>query len=139
MAAKGDGDTNWKSIWIPHPGKKRRGFGISEKHLPLFHDLELIRGEDFLDLAAGVDGPGTYGVEFGVGPPVAQSRARLTCLLKGQGQVVIGVGIGGRQGDGGLVSADAVGQASSLVEHVAGTEVGQRLLEINLDTFAALS
>src|SRR5260370_22915718 len=110
MAAKGDGDTNWKSIWIPHPGKKRRGFGISEKHLPLFHDLELIRGEDFLDLAAGVDGPGTYGVDFGVGPPVAQSLARLTGLLKCQVQVVMGVGIGGNQCAGGLLSAESVGQ-----------------------------
>src|SRR5260370_10688657 len=139
MAAKGDGDTNWKSIWIPHPGKKRRGFGISEKHLPLFHDLELIRGEDFLDLAAGVGGAGRYGFEFGVAPPVAQSLARLTCLLKGQGQVVMGVGIGGSQGDGGLVSADAVGQASSLVEHVAEIEVRQRVLEINLDSFAVIT
>src|SRR5260370_21191348 len=112
MAAKGDGDTNWKSIWIPHPGKKRRGFGISEKHLPLFHDLELIRGEDFLDLAAGVDGPGTYGVEFGVGPPVAQSLARLTCLLKGQGQLVLRVGIGASPGDAGLLSTDAFVQTS---------------------------
>src|SRR5260370_27514606 len=117
MAAKGDGDTNWKSIWIPHPGKKRRGFGISEKHLPLFHDLELIRGEDFLDLAAGVDGPGSYGVEFGVGPPVAQSLARLTCLLKGQGPVLMGVGLGESHVDGGFGSAEGVGLPSILIDH----------------------
>src|SRR5260370_42414923 len=32
---KGDGDTNSRSIWIPHPGTRRRGFGISETPVPL--------------------------------------------------------------------------------------------------------
>src|SRR5262249_6866527 len=103
------------------------------------YHFELVGGQDLLDLVARVDGPRTYSVQLGVCPPVAQSLARLARFLKSQGQVVVRVGVGRSQRDGGLISADTVGEASSLVEHVAQVKVGERVLEINLDGFAVIA
>src|SRR5215472_6281338 len=101
--------------------------------LRLFHDLQLVRGQNLLDLVPRVDSPGADRVQLGVGTPVAEGLARLARLLKSQGQVVMGVGIGWSQGNRGLISADGFGEASGFIEHVAQVEVSQSILEIDLD------
>src|SRR5262245_17268128 len=62
--------------------------GISEKTEPrtpcdLFHNFQLVRGQDLLDLVSGVDGPGAHGVKLGVSLPVAEGAAGLAGLLIG--------------------------------------------------------
>src|SRR6185437_15105195 len=52
-------------------------------------------GEGLLELQAGVVGPGALAVEAEVLLPMRHRAARLALALVGQGEVVVGVGIGG--------------------------------------------
>src|SRR5215469_14497841 len=105
----------------------------------LLHDLQLIRRENFLDLVSGVDGPGAGGVELGIGLPVTESFARLAGFFESQSQIVVGVGVGWRQGNGSLVSTDSVGKAAGLIQHVAQIKVSQRVAGIYFYGFAIVA
>src|SRR5260370_41901593 len=67
MTTIGHVDTNWKSVWIPHPGKKRRGLGTAEK-------------------TGDFGNPGNYGNLLWVGSSLALEHTNLmtTTLLNGQ-------------------------------------------------------
>ena len=77
-------------------------------------------------------GPGTAVVELDIGLPVAERGAALAAALVGQRQVVMGVGVAGRERDGFAVGGDGLVEPVELVEHVAEIEVGQHVAGIGL-------
>ncbi len=88
---------------------------------------------------AWAHGPGAHGVELGVSFPVLQGLARLAGFFKGQGQVVVGVSVSGRQSNGRLVRADGIRQAPGFVQHVAQVKVRQRVARVYFDRFAIIA
>ena len=72
-------------------------------------------------------------VEFDVRAPMGQRFAWLLDLFKRQRQIVMGVGVGGRQLQGSLVGLDRFLDAAGFVEDIAQVEVSQRITRIRLD------
>ena len=53
--------------------------------------------------------------------------AALAAALVGERQVIVGVGVGGRERDGLEIGGDGLVQTFQLIEHVAEIEVGQHV------------
>ena len=62
-----------------------------------------------------------------------QRLARLAHLLVGQRDVVVRVGVGGRELNRRLIRVDGLLDASGFVEHVAQVEIGKRIAGIDLN------
>ena len=80
-----------------------------------------------------VDSPRSGGVELDVGAPMLECLARLANFFVGEGDVVVRVGVGGRELDGGLVGGNGFLHPSGFVEHVPQVEVGEGIAGIDLD------
>jgi hypothetical protein len=93
-------------------------------------DGELFGVEDLAGLLFGMVGPGTDGVEADVGEPVAEGAATVALALVGEGEVVVGVGVLGDEGDGLLVGLGGFGETLHLVEDVAEVEEGEGIFGI---------
>jgi hypothetical protein len=89
-------------------------------------------------LAARVHRPGAGGIQLHVGPPVVQSLARFFDLLVRQRQVVMRVGVGGSELQGGVIRLDGLVHAAGLIQNVAQIEVRQRVTRIDLDGAAVV-
>src|ERR1017187_4028694 len=102
------------------------------------NQLQAVRLQDALDLAAGVYCPRAAGVELDVGLPVSERLARFADLFVGQRQIVVGVGVGGSQLQGGLVRKNSFLHAAGLVEHVAEIEVSERVARVGFNGLAVV-
>src|SRR3954451_4371943 len=94
--------------------------------------------QNALDLITSVQGPWTRPVQAYVGSPVFQRHARTTDFLVSQSQVVMGVSIRGREGEGAGVSANGFGDTSGFVEHVAQIEIGERITWIGFNRLSIM-
>src|SRR5271157_2942939 len=94
------------------------------------NDFQRVGFEDAGDLMPRMHCPGTCAVQLEVNLPMRKRLSRLAETFICQRQVVMRVGIGGRQADGGGVSGHSFGDAARLVEHVAKVEVRQRIAGI---------
>ena len=74
--------------------------------------------------------PGADRIELDVRDPVAQRAAALVAALEGEREVVMRVGVAGREADGRLVGLDRLGQPLQLVERIAQIEERQRVVGI---------
>ena len=75
--------------------------------------------DNFLDLIAGMNGPGANRVQAGISLPVAESFARLASFVISQREVVMRVSICRSERNCGVVSVDRVLKAAGFVEYVA--------------------
>src|ERR1700675_2310630 len=118
---------------LPEPQRKRSHYAAFSVSLAGVHQLQAVALQDALDLMFGVHGPGAGGVKLHVGTPVLQRLARLAYLLIGQCDVVVRVGVGGRELNRGLIRVDSFFDASGFVEYVAQVEIGERVAGIDLN------
>ncbi len=88
--------------------------------------------EELVNLAARVVGPGAAVIELDIGAPVAQGAAVFAGAFVGECQVVVGVGVAGRERDGLEVGGDGFLEALELVENVAEIEVGENITRVGL-------
>src|SRR5271157_1818186 len=93
-------------------------------------DFQRVGFEDARNLMPRMHRPGTRAVELEVNLPMRKRLSWLAETLISQRQVVMRIGIGGRQADGGGVSIHRFGDTARLVEHVAKVEVRQRIAGI---------
>src|SRR5579862_7880742 len=75
-------------------------------------------------------GPGTGAVQPNVRMPVAQRGATLALALIGKRQVVMGIGVAGRQENGPAVGLDGLFGPVEFVEHVAKVEEGEHVSRV---------
>ena len=102
------------------------------------NQLQAVRLQDALDLAAGVHRPGAGSVELDIGLPVFERLAGLADLFVGQRQIVVRVGVGGSELQGGLVSNNGFLHAAGLVEHVAEIEVSEGVARVGFNRLAVM-
>src|SRR5580692_7239760 len=77
-------------------------------------------------------------VQLEVSLPVLQRLARFSLTLAGQGEVVVRVGVSGRQLDGGSISGDCILNIAGFVEYVAQIEVGERIARVGSNSSAIM-
>src|ERR1700686_1016122 len=118
---------------LPEPQRKRSHYAAFSVRLAGVYQLQAVALQDALDLMFGVHGPGAGRVELHVAAPVLQRLARLAYLLIRQCDVVVRVGVGGRELNRGLIRVDSFFDASGFVEHVAQVEIGKRIAGIDLN------
>src|SRR5579871_1236361 len=99
----------------------------------LLHQPESVGVENFADLVAGVNGPGSGVVEANISAPMRESAAGLADFFVGEREVVMSVGVGGSEQQGGFVRADRIRHAAGFIEHVAQIEIGQGVSRINVN------
>src|SRR5437588_12863999 len=86
-------------------------------------DTKLFGLKDLLDLPARVVGPCADRIHLCVSAPVGERPARTTQAFEGERQIVMSVGVAGRDCDGLAISFHRFREASSLIEDVAEIEV----------------
>src|ERR1041384_5353761 len=91
------------------------------------HDFQQIMLQDPADLVARVESPGAGAVQANISPPVFECHARTPHLLVGKGKIVMRIGVGRRERESAGVSADSFSDPTGLVEHIAQTELSQRI------------
>src|SRR5437867_797707 len=89
--------------------------------------------QDSLNLIAGVNRPRTSRVQLDVRPPVLKGLAWLFDFLIGQRNVVVRVGVCGRELECRVVCLNGVDHAASFIEHITEIKIGQRIASIDLD------
>src|SRR5271157_181436 len=94
------------------------------------NDFQLVGFENAGNLIPRVHCPGTCTVQLEINLPVRKGLSQLAQTLMGKGKIVVGVGVGRRQLDGGGVSGHRFGDATRLIENVAKVEVGQSIAGI---------
>src|SRR5262245_24520562 len=95
------------------------------------NDLKFFACQDFSDLAASVVRPGANGVHTKICLPMPKGFSGLLQPFIGKSDVVVRVGVGWSDAQGGRVCVDGLFEPPSFIENIAQIEIRQRILWID--------